>query len=349
MNRAVNLRVMSLLLTLFIGTAILPASALPSEDSFYKGKTIRIIVGYPPGGGFDTFSRILARHLPRYIPGNPSTIVMNMPGAGSMAAANRVYAMQPADGLTIVAFIYGAAFQYFVGDPGVKFDPTKYNWLGEPTVGSVPATLFVRADLPIRNLDDLKKSKKPIFLGGSVRGNLAGIGSYYLKSIGLPVQPVLGYGGSAPTFAAIERKEVDGRFTSQESVQTRYRRFLDEGMLRPILAFGSDPRVKHFPGIATIDDLGLDNKQRQMAEFLIKTWRHLRLFAIPPGVPPERLAIIRKAFDNMLKDPKVIKQGDRQGVRISPSSWQQIEADIKEQSEAPQWIMEKYKKLAGLK
>ncbi len=348
MNASAKLNVVSLILAFFFWMALLPESA-QSEESFFKGKTIRIVVGYPPGGGFDTFSRILARNLPRYIPGNPNTIVMNMPGAGSMAAANRVYAMQPGDGLTIVAFIYGAAFQYFVEDPKVKFDPTKYKWLGEPTVGSVPATLFIRTDLPIRNFKDLKNSKKPVFLGGSGRGNLASIGPHFLKSIGLPIKPVLGYGGSAPVFAAIERKEVDGRFTAQESVQTRYRRFLDEGILRPILAFGSDPRVKDFPGIATVDDLNLDRGQRELAEFLIKTWRHLRLFAIPPGVPPERLAILRKAFDRMLKDPKVIRDGDRQGVRVSPTSWKTIEANIKELSEAPPKIIEQYKELAGLK
>ncbi len=348
MNRAVNFKVVSLTLALLFFTALLPERALSAEP-FYKGKTLRIVVGFPPGGGFDTFSRVLARHLPRYIPGKPSTIVQNMPGGGSMSAANRVYAMQPGDGLTIVAFIYGVAFQYFIDDPKVKFDPTKYHWLGEPTVGSVPTTLFIRSDLPIRNLEDLKNSKKPIYLAGSARTNLAGIGAYYLKSIGLPVEPVLGYAGSAPSFAAIERKEADGRISSQESFQTRYRRFLDEGILRPILAFGSDPRVKHIPGVATEDDLNLDAKERQFVEFLIKTWRHLRIFAMPPGVPPERLAIIRKAFDEMLKDPKVIEEGNRQGVRISPSSWQKIEQDIKELSEAPPWIIKKYKDLAGIK
>jgi len=347
MNRPTRLKVVSSALALVFWALALVQPAF-SEESFFKGKTIRIVVGFPPGGGFDTFSRVLARHLPRFIPGNPSTIVQNMPGGASMAAANRVYAMQPGDGLTMVAFIYGAAFQYFTGDPKVRFNPTKYNWLGEPTVGSVPTTLFVRKDLNIRNLDDLKKLKKPIFLGASARSSLAGIGSHYLKSIGLPVEPVLGYAGSAPVFAAIERKEVDGRFSSQESFQTRYKRFLDEGVLHPILALGSDPRVKHIPGVATEDDLNLDGKERQFVEFLIKTWRHLRLFALPPGVPPKRLAIIRKAFDDMLKDPKVIEEGNRQGVRISPSSWQQIAADIKEQSDAPTWIMERYKTPAGI-
>ncbi|NIO10847.1 MAG: hypothetical protein GTO40_23705 [Deltaproteobacteria bacterium] len=342
------LKLLSLVLAVlfWIVALVQPAS---SQESFYKGKTIKIVVGFPPGGGFDTFARILARQLPRYLPGNPNVIVQNIPGGGSMAAANRVYAMRPGDGLTMVAFIYGVAFQYFIDDPNVRFDARKFIYLGEPTVGSVPTTLFVRKDLGIRNLDDLKKRKKPVFLAASARTNLAGIGAYYLKSVGLPVEPVLGYGGSAPSFAAIERKEADGRISSQESFQTRYKRFLDEGILHPIIAFGSDPRVKHIPGVATEKDLNLDKKDLEFTEFLIKTWRHLRIFAMPPGVPPERVALIRNGFNEMLKDPKVISEGNRQGVRISPSSWQEIEKNIKELSEAPPWIIKRYKDIAGLK
>ncbi len=347
MNASAKLNVVSLILALFFWMALLP-EPVAAEESFYKGKTVRIVVGFPPGGGFDTFSRILARHLPHYLPGNPSTLVQNMPGAASLAAANRVYTMQPGDGLTIVNFIYQNVFQYFLGDPTVKFDPRKYKFLGEPTIGSVPTTLFVRTDLPIRNFKDLKNSKKTVFLGGSARSGLTGVGPAFLESIGLPIKSVLGYGGSAPVFAAIERKEVDGRFTSQESVQTRYRRFLDEGMLRPILSFGSDPRVTPIPGVATLDDLGLDGEQRRLAEFLINSWRHLRLYAVPPGVPPERLALLREAFDKMLKAPKVIKDGERQGVRVSPTSWQKIEANIKDMAEAPRDMIRKYKKLAGI-
>ena len=348
MNGPARLKTLSLALALVFWVVALAQPAL-SADPFYKGKTIKIVVGFPPGGGFDTFSRILARRLPHYLPGNPNVIVQNIPGGGSMSATNRVYAMAPGDGLTMVAFIYGVAFQYFINDPKVRFDATKFIYLGEPTVGSVPTTLFVRKELGIRNLADLKKRKKPVYLAASARTNLAGIGAYYLKSLGLPVEPVLGYGGSAPSFAAIERKEVDGRISSQESFQTRYKRFLDEGILHPILALGNDPRVKHIPGTATDKDLNLDGKEKQFLEFLIKTWRHLRIFAMPPGVPPERVALIRNGFDEMLKDPKVISEGSRQGVRISPSSWRKIQQDIKELSEAPPWIIKRYKDLAGLK
>jgi len=190
MNRAARLKVVSSALALVFWAVALVQPAL-AEQSFYKGKTIRIVVGFSPGGGFDTFSRLLAIHLPRYLPGNPSIIVQNMPGAGSMSAANRVYAMQPGDGLTIVAFIYTNVFQYFLGDPKVKFDPMKYHWLGEPTIGSVPATLFVRTDLRIRNLEDLKNSKKPIFLGGSAVAILLGLDRISCNPWAYPFGPCL--------------------------------------------------------------------------------------------------------------------------------------------------------------
>jgi len=155
--------------------------------------------------------------------------------------------------------------------------------------------------------------------------------------------------GSSGVFAALERKEVDGRITSQVSVQTTYRRFLDEGIIRPILSLGSDPRVKPIPGVATLDDLKLDAEQRKLAEYLITTWSHLRIYGVSPGVPPERLAVLRKAFMDALKSPKLIKDAERQGVIVSPSSWKRIEADMKRLSKTSSNTLEKYKKLAGLK
>jgi len=310
---------------------------------------VRIIVGYSPGGGFDTFSRLLARHLKRHIPGNPSIIVQNMPGAGSLVAANRVYAMQPSDGLTIVNFHYSVAMQSFVGDPAVKFDPSKYHWLGEPSIGALPRVLYVRTDLPIRTLEDLKKRKEPLALGETGRGTGAAVAGQFLQSIGFPLKNVLGYRGSSGVFAALERKEVDGRITSQVSVETTYRRFLDEGIIRPILSLGSDPRVKPIPGVATLDDLKLDPEQRKLADFLVTTWSHLRIYGVAPGVPPERLAVLRKAFFETMKSPKLIKDAERQGVIVSPSSWKRIDADMKRLSKTSSQTLEQYKKLAGLK
>ncbi len=340
-------RLVPLLAVVFLALSL--AEPVSAQEPFYKGKLVRIVVGYAPGGGFDTFSRLLARHLKRHIPGNPSIIVQNMPGAGSMIAANRVYAMQPSDGLTIVNFHYNVAMQSFVGDPAVKFDPLKYHWLGEPSIGALPRVLYVRTDLPIRTLEDLKKRKEPLALGETGRGTGAAVAGQFLSSIGFPVRNVLGYRGSSGVFAALERKEVDGRITSQVSVQTTYRRFLDEGIIRPILSLGTDLRVKPIPGVATLDDLKLDAKQRKLADFLVTTWSHLRIYGVAPGVPPERLAVLRKAFFETMKSPKLKKDAERQGVIVSPSSWERIDADMKRLSKTSSSTLERYKKLAGIK
>ncbi len=336
-----------LLAVVFLGLSL--TGSAWAQKSFYKGKMVRIVVGFPPGGGFDTFSRLLARHLKRHIPGNPSIIVQNMPGAGSLVAANRVYAMQPGDGLTLVNIHYNVALQSFLGDPAVKFDASRYRWLGEPSIGALPRVLFVRTGMGIRNLDDLRKRKQPIALGESSRATGAAIAGEFLRSIGLPVKNVLGYRGSAAVFAAIERKEVDARITSQTNVQTTYRRFLDEGMIRPILILGKDPRVKPFPGVATLDDLKLDTNQRKLADYLFKTWSHLRIYGLPPGVPQKRIAVLREAFAKTVKSPKLIKDAERQGVIVSPSPWEAIEADMKSLAQASPKTLKMYKKLAGLK
>lgn len=138
-----------------------------AASSFYEGKTVKIIVGLSPGGGFDTFARILARHLPLHIPGKPKFIVQNMPGAGSLVAANRVYAEQPGDGLTIVNFATGIVMQSLLGDPAAKFDPLKFMYLGDPSLPALPRVLWVRGDLPIRTLAELKNRKEPLAVGAT--------------------------------------------------------------------------------------------------------------------------------------------------------------------------------------
>ena len=132
-----------------------PVSAAP----FYQGKVLRIVVSASPGGGFDTFARLLARHIGHYIPGNPRTIVVNMPGGSHLVAANRIYAMRPGDGLTMVNFHYGKVTQALLEDPLVRFDPMKYQWLGDPTQGALPQGLWDRTDLCIRNMEYQKKRK----------------------------------------------------------------------------------------------------------------------------------------------------------------------------------------------
>ncbi len=316
---------------------------------YFKGKTITIVVGYGAGGGFDIMARLFARHMPRFIEGKPRFIVQNKPGAGGLITANWVYGKQPGDGRTIAMFHYSFVTQALMGDPTVKFDPLKYIWFDEPTIGTLPRVVFLRSSLGIRTLEDLMNSKKPFAMGETGRGTGSAVATEFLKSVGVPLTNILGYGGSADTFAAIERGEVDGRVTSQESAITRYKRFLDDDIIRPILAMGSDSRLKPFPGVATLDDLKLDPKQKRMAKFLTRTWSRLRMFALPPGTPPDRVKMLRDAFRATLTDEKFLKEAKKQRMIIAPAPWQDIVADIKGLAEAPPEVVKGYRKLLGLK
>ncbi len=348
-RRGFNRVILSILIALlWAGVRTVPA-AQGSNAPFFKGKLIRFVVGYSPGGGFDTFARLLARHLRHYVPGTPRIIVQNMPGAGSLVAANRVYKMQPGDGLTIVTFHFGMVTQALIGSGTVKFDPLKYTWLGDPAIGGLPQVLWVRSELPIHSLEDLKARKEPLSVGVTGVGTGAAVAAEFLRQVGLPIKVVYGYRGSAATMAALERKETDGRVLTQSTMQTIYRRFIDEGVVRPILYMGSDPRVERIPGVASLKDLNLTRDQQKMADFLMGTWRLLRLYALPPGTPPERIKVLRQAFVKALKSPKLLKDAERQGVVLSPIPGEEVKRIVEEVFQTPPEILEKYKILVGSK
>lgn len=349
-KRVVSKGLLLFLVTFFLWAVIREAPRVYGSSStpFFQGKMIRIIVGYAPGGGFDTFARLLARHLSDHVPGQPNVIVQNMPGAGSLVAANRVYQTQPGDGLTIVNFHFSMLLQALLRDPNVRFDPLKFIWLGNPSLGVLPEVLWVRGDLPIHSLEDLKKRKEPLTLGATTRATSASAAGSFLRSVGLPIQNVYGYRGSAPALAALERKEVDGRILPQDNMQTVFRRYIDSGLVRPILAIGKEPRLKPLQNVATLDDLELNRDQRQLAEFLITTWKLLRVYALPPGTPQDRVRELRSAFLDTLESPKLRADAKKQGVIIAPTSGEEVERIVRRLTQTPPPLLDRYKKLIVL-
>lgn len=270
---------------------------------------------------------------------------MNMPGAGSLVAANRVYAMQPGDGLTIAVFNFGLIPQALTGDSTVTFDPRTYIWLGDPAIGSLPEILWVRSDLPIKTLVDLKGSKTPIALGVTGIGSPSTAASQFLRHLGYPINVIYGYRGTANVMTARERKELDGRFMSQDTMQGNYRRYIKSGLVRPVVSLGKEPRVKPIAGIATFENLDLDANQKKMAKFLVETWKLLRLFGLPPGTPADRVQILRDGFMAALKSPQLRKDAERQGVTVSPASPETVANTISELYKTPPEIIEGYQKL----
>ena len=201
-------RKFSCLVRLVIGLAfVVSVSTAALGDDFYEGKTFKIIVGYSPGGDFDAFSRVVGRYISKYIPGHPSVIVQNMPGAGSVLSANRVYAMQPGDGLTMVTFNGSFITQAVLQVPGIMFDPQKFMWIGQPSVGALPLVLYFRPEV-VKSFDELLQVKKTVYMGSSGPGDSMWEMAEFYKRIGLKVKNVAGYKGSVDILAATERGEL---------------------------------------------------------------------------------------------------------------------------------------------
>src|SRR5436189_847692 len=201
-----------------------------AQPSPYAGKTVTIIVGYKAGGGYDATARLLARHLPKHIPGKPTVIVQNMPGANSMIAANHVYNIAKPDGLTIGTFNRNLPIAQLTKVQGVKYDMTKFEWIG--SAANESTVLAIRNDLPYKNFEELRKAKEPVVIGSTGPGANTHDFPLLLKDLlGVNLKIVSGYSSSSDIMLAIERKEVDGRAGSLTSIQP----FIDRNLVRPVI------------------------------------------------------------------------------------------------------------------
>ncbi len=341
----------SLLLAVVLGVALAGSDSdlVWGGSPFYEGKTIRYVISMGPGGGFDVYGRLLARHMGRHIPGHPRFIVQNIPGAGSLVAANLIFQEQPGDGLTIVMLHFAAVTQAIVGHPQAKFDPLKYSWIGDPSIGGLPQVIWMRPDLPIRSLADFKKAEKPWRLGSTGVGIGSAMSAEFLKLVGFPINLILGYKSSSDIMLALERKELDGYSISQATMEQVFRRYIDGNIVRPVLSLGKEPRLPPLPGVPTLDDLELSPKERELAEFFTASQALLRVHAVPPGTPPDRVQILRQAFTKTLTDPQLLEEAGRMKIAVSPTPGEQVTQIIKRLGEVSPDTLAGFKRLLGLK
>ncbi|MBI4527774.1 MAG: hypothetical protein HY695_28590 [Deltaproteobacteria bacterium] len=338
-----------ILLGIWLALGRAPAlRAAPASKPFYEGKTIRLVVGYSPGGGFDVWSRLIARHMSRHVPGEPSIVVQNMPGGASLVAANWVYATQRGDGLTMVNFNGAHVVNAIVGLPEVKFDPEKFLWVGSPTPGFQPQVLYVRPEIA-KTLEQFLKAAKPVRLGATGQGTHPFQLAKFLEIGGANVRLVGGYPGTNDVYVAIERKEVDGIFSSQESADTTFKRYSDDGIVVPLLKFGRDNpglrrlNVPNFPEL--VKKMGLAAELDTLGKFLINSYDLARMYALPPGTPAERVTILRNAFQDCLKDPKFLEEATKGGNVSAPVTASEIEELVASMTKTPNAVKELYKKL----
>jgi tripartite-type tricarboxylate transporter receptor subunit TctC len=341
----------------FVMTALLALMEAAHADSvadFYRGKSVQLVLGYGPGGGYDVYARIVARYLGRNIPGNPAVVVINMPGAGSLRATNFLYTTAPKDGLTIGAFARDMPLMGILGgNANVQFDPRRFTWLGSASSSANDAyLLFSRKDAPVKSIKDATTpGGPPLVLAGTAEGASGNDVALLLRdTIGLNAKMITGYPDSGAIFLAVDRKEVDGRFVGLSAVSSSKPDWLKpEGPVRTLLQFGRPERNKQFPDTPTALELAKDERGRALIGLAELPYQLSRPLAAPPGLPPERAKALQEAFMAMQGDGDYLKEAERLGLDVSPVDGAQALALIEKLAASPRELLDYMKKLHGEK
>jgi tripartite-type tricarboxylate transporter receptor subunit TctC len=305
-----------------------PVPAFAQED-FYRGKTIRLIVGLAPGGGFDTYSRVIARHIGKHIPGNPTTIVDNMPGAASLLAANYVYKAARPDGLTIGNFVGGLAFQQILGLPGVEFDAPKFEFIGVPATDNF--MIGVAKSTGMTSVEQWKASGTIIKIGGvAPGGGTDDIPKVLKATLGLPLQLVSGYKGTGPVRLAFNAGEVQGACNSLESFKATWRAEMDKGEVVLLVQANLKPHPE-VPNVPWAVDLAKTEEAKKMILTSARVNGLLnRFYVLSPGTPKSRVALMRKAFMDTMKDPEFLADTQKAKLDLDPIDGAEIEKQVQE-------------------
>ena len=328
---------MKRMLVITAALALAAAAPLAAHAQYYAGKTITIVVGYKPGGGYDRTARMLARHLPEHIPGKPSIIVQNMPGANSLIAANHVYNVAKPDGLTIGTFNRNLPIAQLLKVDGVKFDMTKFAWIG--SAASESTILAIRADLPYKNIEDLKKAKEPVVIGATGPGaNTYDFPLLLKEMLGLNLKVVSGYSSSSDIMLAIERKEVDGRAGSFSSI----RPFIDRKLVVPVIrARAIETGIENLP----VDEKLAPNPRARAIMALRSAPEVIgRPYVMPPKTPDELVKTMQEAFAKAIKSPELMAEAKKAKSELEFVDGKQAVEVMKEVLDQPADVVKEFSK-----
>jgi len=329
------------------------SSAPAQTESFYKGKTIRVLVGTTAGSLYDLWARTIAAHLGRHIPGNPDTMTQNMPGAGHKVATNYLYNVAKPDGLTIIGSILpGMYIDQLLGSKEVQYDWSKFQWIGSPVKGESQMTM--RADAPFKTIEDMRMAKEPPRCGTTGTSSSEYILSRLLEETlpPLKIQTVLGYPGGPELDLALERGEIQCRTFTIETFFARepYISWKKKGFVRNPYQTGRkrDPRLPDTPTLHELmDQYKTPESGRRLATVLLASGALGRPVFTSPGVPLERVKILRQAFDKMLADPAFLDDIKKKKFELDPTSGEELEVIVKEVMTQPPEIIARLKKLLG--
>jgi tripartite-type tricarboxylate transporter receptor subunit TctC len=331
---------------------LLATSAVQAQTPFYQGKTVTIVVSTKAGDVYDLYPRLVAEFLPKYIPGNPNIIIQNVAGAAGLIGTNHVYNIAKPDGLTLGAIYPALYFEQLAKRPEVKFDWTKFIWIGS-TVSS-NSLMYMRADTPYKTLEDVRTATTPPKCGATGVTSSA----YYMPklledAIGTKFEVVSGYVAGQDIDLAVERGEVQCRaftinayFAREPFITWRKKNFV-----RVLYQTGNkrDPRLKDVSLLNELmDKYKTPEPVRRLAKVVLAADEFGRPIVLPPGVPTDRVKILREAFNKAISDPALLAEAEKRRLEIDPAKGEELDALAKEVMTAPPEIVEKVKKLIGM-
>jgi tripartite-type tricarboxylate transporter receptor subunit TctC len=339
-----RLALFALCWALSAGVATLRPAAAQTAEQFYKGRTVTLVVGFAPGGINDISGRIVARHIGRFIPGHPTVVVQNMPGAGGLGAANRIYNVAEKDGSVIAGLGRSVPQLAIQGNPQVTFDPMKFTWLGSLSSYAKDAYLMTLiARHPARTVADVNKPGMAVNLGTDRAGATNVVFALIAKEVlGLQVNLVRGYQGAAPIFLAMQSGEVDGQVIGLSSIKAGQRDLWNRGQLRPLIQFGRTGRLPDLPDVPTGREVATAPGAQALLEFAELPFFMALPFVAPPGVPADRAGALQTAFMAMSKDREFLADAAKLGLDISPIDGAAIGRLLAQAAATPKDVIERF-------
>ena len=306
------------------GCARGPAAAqTPAE--FYKGKTVDLVIGYPPGGSNDTWGRLLGRHIGKHIPGNPLVVPRNQPGAGSFLAANTVFNVSPKDGTVIAIAAPTTPLDERLGTQGVRFKTAEFNWIGR--VDSLVNMVFMWKTSPVKTIADALKT--PATLSATGVGSTVYVYPNVMNHVlGTKFKLVLGYKGSGEAMLAVERGEAEGHSTSWVALKVAHPNWLRDKSVSILVQFA----LKRHPEMADIPtavELAQNDEQRAILSAVVNAAEVGSAFFTTPGVPADRLDALRRAFDATMKDPEFLAEVERTKLSVNPFTGEELQTLVR--------------------
>jgi tripartite-type tricarboxylate transporter receptor subunit TctC len=330
---------------LIAGILVVPINVqAQSVADFYRGKTISMILGYPGGGSNDLYARTVSRHIGKHIPGNPSSIMRNMPGGGSLVAANHLFNVAPRDGTVLGLISPTIPLEERLGAPNVKFKSTGFTWIGRVAPG-VNMT-FVMNTSPVKTIKDA--FEREVILGASGRSSTVTIYPAVLSNvIGLKFKIVMGYAGSTTAMLAMERGEVEGHSTSLEIVRAVHPDWMTDNKITILVQYA----LKRHPALADVPmswELGRNPEEQQILKIVANATEVGKMIMAPPELPADRTYALRRAFDATVKDPEFIAELKALRIELGPMPGEELQSLVEAVGTVSPAILEKVKAIYPL-